>query len=287
VAGNNLSLPPAIDALGISRALLASSRDAIVVADGRARITMMNRAAEQATGWRTADACGRRIGDVCRLVAVSGDSIPPVFSGDPFRVHSPVDLDGAADEDSEEGFDRCAMLHPRTGPPVRVAHRAIWVPAIDGSTDGAVLVLRLQLDEEDALLGGIRRREYCRRILEAEPACVKVVGPDGTLVDMNAAGLAMLEADSLAQAQRRPLIEFIAPAHRSSFGALHRTVMQGQSGALEFEIVGLRGTARWLETQAVPLRDSTGRVAALLGATHDITERRRADQALRDSERRY
>jgi hypothetical protein len=34
---------------------------------------------------------------------------------------------------------------------------------------------------------------------------------------MNAAGLAMLEAESFEQAQSQPLIEFIAPAYRAAF----------------------------------------------------------------------
>ena len=97
----------------------------------------------------------------------------------------------------------------------------------------------------------------------------------------------MLEAESFEQAQSQPLIEFIAPAYRAAFGVLHRKVMQGDSGTLEFEVIGLQGTRRWLETQAVPLRDPEGQIAGLLGVTHDVTERRRANQALRDSERRY
>src|SRR4029078_710326 len=87
--------------------------------------------------------------------------------------------------------------------------------------------------------------------------------------------------------QDAPLIESIARAYRAASGALHRRVMQGDSGTLEFEVIGLRGTRRWLETQAVPLRDLEGQIAGLLGVTHDVTERRRASQALRDSERRY
>ena len=116
---------------------------------------------------------------------------------------------------------------------------------------------------------------------------MKVVSQDGRLLEMNAAGLAMLEAGSLEEAQGQPLIEFIAPAYRAAFGALHRKVMQGDSGTLEFEVIGLHGTRRCLETQAVPLRDPEGQIAGLLGVTQDVTERRRANQALRDSERRY
>src|SRR5712692_1551303 len=38
---------------------------------------------------------------------------------------------------------------------------------------------------------------HLRAIIEAEPECVKVVGPDGRLLEINPAGLKTLEADSL------------------------------------------------------------------------------------------
>src|SRR5258705_12986328 len=64
---------------------------------------------------------------------------------------------------------------------------------------------------------------------------------------------------------------------------LHRRVFEGESGALEFEIVGLKGRRRWLSTHAVPLRDGSGAVQALLGITRDVTETRRAEEQLRAS----
>jgi PAS domain-containing protein len=76
-------------------------------------------------------------------------------------------------------------------------------------------------------------REYLRSILEAEPACVKVVNRDGTLAAMNPAGLAMLQADSLDEARSRPIIDLIAPAQRNAFLALHQRVIQGEHGTLE------------------------------------------------------
>ena len=53
----------------------------------------------------------------------------------------------------------------------------------------------------------------------------------------------------------------------------------GESGKLEFEIIGLKGTHRWLDTHAVPMRNEQGDVMGLLGITRDITDRKgSADQ---------
>jgi len=116
-----------------------------------------------------------------------------------------------------------------------------------------------------------------RAIVETEPECVKVIGRDGQLLEMNAAGLAMLEAESLAEAQRHTLLGFLLPEYRAAFGNLHARVMRGASGMLEFEVVGLKGTRRWLETHAAPMRDAAGEVTMLLGITRDITGRKRAE----------
>ncbi|HJV49753.1 MAG TPA: response regulator, partial [Geothrix sp.] len=120
-----------------------------------------------------------------------------------------------------------------------------------------------------------------RTIFETSPECVKVVGSKGELLDMNAAGLAMLEAGSVEEANRHTLVGFILPEYREAFRALHQKVMGGANGMLTFEIEGLRGTRRWLETHAAPMRDAEGRVSMLLGITRDITERKAAEEQRR------
>jgi len=111
-----------------------------------------------------------------------------------------------------------------------------------------------------------------------------VIGAKGELLEMNAAGLAMLEASSLADVKAHTLVNFILPRYRPAFVRLHRQVMAGENATLAFEIVGLQGTRRWLETHATPLRDTdTGATTKLLGVTRDITARKHAELALQES----
>ena len=133
-----------------------------------------------------------------------------------------------------------------------------------------------QRAQAEAALRESERR--LRAIIETEPECIKVVDSGGRLLEMNAAGLAMLEADSLETAQQHKLLNFILPEYRASFIALHKSVMNGKSGILEFEIKGLRGTRCWLETHAAPLRDANGKIAMLLGITRDVTARKKAEE---------
>ncbi len=48
-----------------------------------------------------------------------------------------------------------------------------------------------------------------------------------------------------------------------------------------------QGKEQWVRTTKVPVRDAGGTVTAVLGLFEDITERRRAQEALEASERRY
>jgi diguanylate cyclase (GGDEF)-like protein/PAS domain S-box-containing protein len=131
-----------------------------------------------------------------------------------------------------------------------------------------------------------KNEQFLRTVIETEPECVKVVDKNGDLIEMNAAGLKMLEADSLEQLKQHKLLNLILPEYRDAFVALHKRVMKGEQGSLEFEIIGLKGSRRWLETYSAPLPDQNNNVVMLLGVTHDITQRKIAEQALQESENR-
>lgn len=134
-----------------------------------------------------------------------------------------------------------------------------------------IRLLRKQQSNEEELY---QQKEYLQAIFESEPECVKVVASDGSLVDMNPAGLAMLEVDNLKEAQQTGLLGFIEPAYHQAFIELGKRIFAGDPGALEFPIKGRKGTVRWLETHATPLRDNQGNVINLLAVTRDITERK-------------
>ena len=113
-----------------------------------------------------------------------------------------------------------------------------------------------------------------RTIVETQAECVKVVAPDGTLLEMNPAGLTMIEADSADQVLGKSVLFLIAPEHREAFRAHTKRVCRGEHGSLEFEIVGLKGTRRWLESHDAPLPDEKGAIIGALGVTRDITKRK-------------
>jgi len=125
-----------------------------------------------------------------------------------------------------------------------------------------------------------KTRNYLQSIIETEPACVKLLSPEGALLDMNRAGLAMIQADSLDQVQGKPVAGLLLPEYREAFRSLIDKTFGGSSGVMEFEMVGLKGKHIWLETHAVPLHNAKGEIFASLGITRDITERKRAEEQI-------
>jgi PAS domain S-box-containing protein len=145
----------------------------------------------------------------------------------------------------------------------------------------ARLVLVTDVTERGRVAAELAERDsMLRAIVDAELECVKLVAPGGRVLDMNPAGLAMIEADDLEQVKGKSIFPIVAESHREAFEALTESVFRGESGTLDFEIIGLKGTRRRLETHAVPLRDERGEIFAMLGLTRDITVRTLAEQSM-------
>ncbi|MEH2287039.1 PAS domain S-box protein [Nostoc sp.] len=121
-----------------------------------------------------------------------------------------------------------------------------------------------------------------RAMIDAEPECIQLIARDSTLLEINAEGLAMMEVESADILIGKPVDAVIVPEYKAAFADLHKNVCQGSKGTLEFEIVGFKGTRRYLETHAVPLRNESDGTFMHLALTRDITQRKQAEQKIRE-----
>ncbi|MDZ7990799.1 MULTISPECIES: PAS domain S-box protein [unclassified Nostoc] len=121
-----------------------------------------------------------------------------------------------------------------------------------------------------------------RAMIDAEPECIKLIARDGTLLEINAEGLVMMEVESADVLIGKPVDAVVAPEYKAAFADLHKSVCQGNKGTLEFEIVGFKGTRRYIETHAVPLRNESDGTFIHLAVTRDITQQKQAEQKIRE-----
>ena len=129
------------------------------------------------------------------------------------------------------------------------------------------------------------REAFLRAVVEATPECVKVVAPDGALLQMNNAGLAMIGAADFDSVDGADVLSLIAPEHRRDWLDRHQRVCWGEELSWEFDLLSLSGSRRHMSTAAVPLPLPDGRTAQL-AITRDISDFRRQQRALEESERR-
>ena len=119
--------------------------------------------------------------------------------------------------------------------------------------------------------------ERFRAIVETSPECVKLVSSEGTILHMNAAGLAMVGAPSVEAVVGQSAYDLVVPEDRERFRAFNEKVCRGEKGSLEFEISSLLGARRQMDTRAVPLRQPDGQVVQL-AISRDVTVRKRAER---------
>ena len=179
-------------------------------------------------------------------------------------------------------------------------HQTVAMPVRDGEGRvarwfGTCTDVELQMQSARILESMVEERTRALReaqqrlgaIIETEPECVKLLDAQGCLLEMNGAGLRMIEAGAFSEVAGLCVYELVEKEHRGAFRDLTERVCRGERGSLEFELVGLRGGRRWMETHAVPFVDEASGTTRLLAITRDVSERKRAERALRDNERRF
>jgi len=171
---------------------------------------------------------------------------------------------------------------------IRKNGKRIWVevrvnPVIEnGITIGTQSLIRDITELKKAEEALKESENYLRTILQTDPECVKVLNRKGELMSMNAAGLAMIEADQEEQVVGHAMTDLLHKKYQAGFNQLTKDIFNGKSGTFEFEITGLKGSHRWLETHAAPLRNKEGQITSLLGVTRDVTERKKAEEKIKE-----
>lgn len=145
-------------------------------------------------------------------------------------------------------------------------------------------------DQQDPAQFSFESDARYRALFEADPCNFGLIDDEFRIVDLNAKGLQLLEADSLDQLRGSQITDFIAPEHVERY-------MQDSSAAFNsggtvvrsLEIVGLQGARHWIEWRSIslPAGSDRSRVIQVLSVIRDITKNKRHLEMLTQSEREY
>jgi PAS domain S-box-containing protein len=230
-------------------AIIESTDDAIISKSLEGIIETWNQGAEKTFGYRADEAIGQHISLI----------IPPDRLNEEAEI-----INRLRRGERMEHFE--TLRRRKDGKLIYVSLTVSPVKNLEGHVIGASKIAR-DISERQ------RIEARLRAIVEATPECVKVVAPDGTLEFINQAGLGMIESDSEGAVRGACVYNLIAPEHRADWIARHQRVCAGERLSWEYEIIGLHGTRRWLETNAVPLPLPDGRIGQL-AVTREIMQRK-------------
>ena len=132
----------------------------------------------------------------------------------------------------------------------------------------------------------LRARERFRLIVDDLPEMVTLMTPDGEFADGNRQMLEYFGAP-LEELKRRPTTQSFHPEDRPSVDARWKeSVETGRPYDFEARLRRADGVYRWFHTRGFPLRDAGGRIVLWHLLQTDVDERKRAEDALRESESR-
>lgn len=128
------------------------------------------------------------------------------------------------------------------------------------------------------------KEEHLRAIINNEPECVCLVDPKGTLLEINPAGLRLLQVHSEKTIIGKKVRDFILKEDQKLYSGHIKRVCQGHKGKAIYRMMGSKGKISWLEANSVPLKDRSGKIYAALSIVRDITQRIRDSEKIRESE---
>jgi PAS domain S-box-containing protein len=142
-----------------------------------------------------------------------------------------------------------------------------------------------KLSEERVKISEQRSLAY----LENSPACTKIVDLDFNLQFMSEAGIKGLHIDNIEEYYGKPYPFYFYP---DSFKVpmtrnLNKAKESDEIITQEAPVVDVDGNEIWFHSTIVPVKDDNGLLEYLMIVSIDTTERKQAEQALNQSEKRF
>jgi PAS domain S-box-containing protein len=252
------------------RITLASIADAVISTDAEGRVTFLNGVAEALTGWPRGEALGR--------------PLPEVFHVVHERTREPVENPAlrALREGTITGLANLTVLIARDGTERPIADSTAPIRDDSGTPVGAVLVFRDVADRQDAEEAKAR----LAAIVESSEDAIVSKTLDGVIRSWNA-GAERLFGYTAAEAVGRPITLIIPPERLDEELEILARIRRGVR-VEHFETVRVNKQGRRIDISLMvsPVRDGAGRVVGASKIARDVTDRKRAEEALREADRR-
>lgn len=251
---------------------LASIGDAVIAADERGRITFVNRAAEQLTGWKRTEALGNPL----EAVFVIHDEGTLRFLTKSFNAAN-------ASAPSTDRSQADILLVTRDGSHIPIEHVTTTIRGDDGTKAGVVLVFR-DISERQAAQAAQAR---LAAVIEYSDDAIFTMSLPGVITSWNV-GAEQLYGYAAREAIGREVAMLVPEDGPDEFAEVIERLCRGER-IEHFETQRRRkdGSSVDVSVRVSPIYDPGGNIKAASVVARDITKSKHAVQSLALSESRY
>lgn len=253
------------------RITLASIGDGVIVTDARGTVRSLNAEAERLTEWTSDDASGKPLSEVFHIVNENTGKI----------VENPVEI--VIREGTVVGMANHTVLISKTGRRIPIDDSAAPIREREGPLFGVVLVFR-DVEEQRALQ---RAQAHLAAIVKYSGDAIVTKDLNGIVQTWNASAEALFGYRP-EEIIGKSITTLLPPERLQEETEILARLRRGQPFE-RLETVRLTKEGRRLNVSVSisPLLDADGKVTGASKVVHDITDRKIAEEALRESEQRF
>ena len=253
-----------------NRLILDSAGEGICGVNAQGITTFINPMAEQLLGYSSNELLGNSLHALTHHTRPDGSPYP--------QQECPILL-SIRDGVVHQGDDEFMIRKDGTGFPVTYSSRPIIT---EEKIIGAVICFR---DNTEVKKVEEQLRQLSRAV-EQSPVAIVTTNPAGDIEYVNPKFIEVTGYTLEEVLGKNPRVLKSGDKSSEVYRELWTTIVSGKEWHGEFHNKKKNGELFWESASISPIRDSTGRVTHYIAIKEDITERKRTDEALRESESR-
>jgi PAS domain S-box-containing protein len=252
------------------RVTLSSIGDAVIATNTVGNITFLNPVAEGLTGWKERNILGHPVQEVFRII------------NEQTREQADDIVARVLREGRIISLANHTAIQARNGCEIPIEDSAAPILDAAGEVSGVVIVFHDVREKRRAQEALQKSEERFRAFVTASSDAVYRMSADWSEMYHLRGREFILDTDSTS---RSWLNKYIHPDDQPRVMTIINEAIRTKSiFELEHRVWRVDGSLGWSFSRAVPLLDANGEITEWFGAARDITERKRTEEALRDSE---